>query len=141
MSGEENYTITNDFLEEIRNQFKVWASFLNTGIGLLSFTLAIASLGTNIPWVNATLSVIVVVFIRQQGKHYFPEKVKELRERAKTDAKAKVLLKGLESEFLNFKTLVMGYPIFLVGFVSLMLVALSPLIIKLIPSLAFYFGA
>lgn len=141
MSAEEKYTITDEFLEDIRDQFKVWASFLNTGIGLLSFTLAIASLGTNIPWVNATLSLIVIVCIRQQGKHYFPVKVKELRERAKNDAKAKVLLKGLESEFLSFKTLIMGYPIFIVGFVFLTLVALSPLIISLVPSLAFYFGA
>ena len=140
MDTEEKYTITDEFLDEIREQFKLWATFLNTGIGLLSFTLAIACLGTNIPWVNALLSMLIIVCIRVQGKHYFPSKVKDLRKRAKEDEKAKVLLKGLESEFLSFKTLITGYPIFLIGFLFLFLVIFSPFLVNIIPTLGGYFG-
>ncbi|MDP5208858.1 hypothetical protein [Microbulbifer sp. 2205BS26-8] len=140
MEAEEKYTITNEFLDEVREQFKLWATFLNTGVGLLSFTLAIACLGTNIPWVNALLSMLIIICFRVQGKHYFPSKVKYLRQRAKEDERAKILLKGLESEFLGFRTLIIGYPIFFIGFFFLFLVIFSPLLVNIIPALGRYFG-
>lgn len=134
------YEISNKLLEDLREQFKLWAIFLNTGIGLLSFTLAIACLGTNAPWFNASLSMAVVVLVRVQGIHYFPKKISELRKAAKTDKKAKVLYKGLESEFLNIKFLLTKCPIFLIGYVFLCFVIFSPLLIKIIPSLVLYVG-
>lgn len=141
MNSEEVYIITDELLDEIRDQFKLWATFLNTGVGLMSFTLAIACLGTNTPWINALLSMLIIILIRVQGKHYFPSKVEDLRRRAKEDNKAKVLLKGLESEFLSFKTLVTGYPIFLIGFIFLSLVMISPLLVEAIPALGDYLGS
>ncbi len=140
MESSGEYVISDELLAEIQEQFKLWATFLNTGIGLLSFTLAVASLGTNVPWFNAFLSMIVILIIRKQGAHYFPAKVRELRKLAKTDEKAKVLLKGLESEYLSFKTLLLGYPVLLIGLIFLLLVIMSPAITKHLPSLGGYFG-
>lgn len=134
------YEVSDELLNELRDQFKLWATFLNTGVGLLSFTLAIACLGTKMPWFNALLSMIVVMLIRVQGTHYFPQKVRELRKAAKTDNKAKILYKGLESEFLNTRTLFMKYPIFLIGYLFLCFVIFSPLLVKAVPFLALYVG-
>ncbi|WP_315982998.1 hypothetical protein [Aliamphritea spongicola] len=94
MSAEEQYIITDELLEEIREQFKLWATFLNTGVGLLSFTLAIACLGTGSPGINASISMLVIVLVRSQGKSYFPSKVQDLRQRAKEDKKQRSYLKG-----------------------------------------------
>ncbi len=138
---KKTYEITDELLEELREQFKLWATFLNTGIGLLSFTFAIACLGTKTPWLNALLSMIVIMLIRVQGTHYFPQKIRELRKAAKVDNKAKILYKGLESEFLNTKVLLTKYPIFLIGYIFLCFVIFSPLLIKAIPSLALYVGS
>lgn len=140
MNTEEQYIITDEFLSEIREQFKLWAHFLNTSIGLMSFTLAIACLGTNVPWFNALLSMLIIICIRIQGTSYFPSKVKSLRQRAKEDEKAKVLLKGLESEFLSNKAMITTCPIFLIGFVFLSLVMFSPIFVSIIPALEYYFG-
>lgn len=135
-----DYQIDNGLVTEVREQFRLWALFLNNGIGLFSFTLGLASLGTDIPWLSALFSTVVIFLIRWQGKHYFPPKVKELREDAKKNDKAKILLKGLESEFLSFKTLFIEYPVFIFGLSFLLIILMSPLIVKAFPVLGGYFG-
>jgi hypothetical protein len=45
---------------DINTDFKNWKIFLNNGIGLLSFNLAIGCLGTPSPSLNALLSLIAI---------------------------------------------------------------------------------
>lgn len=137
----DTYTIDDVLLERIRSQFRLWAMFLNNGIGFVSFTLGLACLGTPTPWVNAGLSVVFVALIRQQGKHYFPQDIEELRNAAKENEKARILLRGLEGEFLSVKALVSQYPIFLLGFIFLMLIMFSPGIAKWSAFFSTYFGS
>ncbi|MBF4218218.1 hypothetical protein C5616_23950, partial [Vibrio anguillarum] len=57
------YTIDEEYLERVEKQFKKWAMFLNNAIGILAFTLALACLGTNVPWLNACFSVLIVGYV------------------------------------------------------------------------------
>ena len=142
MEQNENieYVISDELIAELREQFRVWAAFLNSGIGLMSFTLAIASLGTATPWFNALLSMILVLMIRVMGRKFFPSKIDDLRKKAKNNDKARVLLNGLQSEFLSFKALLKGYPVFLFGYLFLCFVIFSPFIGKYITVVKNYVG-
>jgi hypothetical protein len=131
-------SVNEEYLNELREQFKKWADFLNIGFGLLSFTLALACLGTKTPVVNAWLSLVVVSYIRYKGSNIFPGEILRLREEAKADQSSRVVLNGLSKEFLSVKALVTGYPIFLLGFVLLALIAASPLLSRSLPLLNAY---
>jgi len=69
-------------LEKIDSQFEVWANFLNLGLGITSFTFALASLGTESPVFNSILSLVVVLILRIRGKEYFPTEYSRLRDLA-----------------------------------------------------------
>lgn len=137
----EEYVIKDELIAKVREQFKQWAMFLNNGVGLLSFTLGLGCLGTNIPWVSAIFSIVLVILVRNQGKHFFPSEIKKLRDIAKTNEKARVLLKGLEAEYFSKTKLVKEYPTFLFGFIFLMSIALSPTFLGFSASVSIYYGS
>ncbi|MCG9680451.1 hypothetical protein [Vibrio sp. Isolate24] len=124
--------LKDDYLKKIRSQFKLWESFLNNAIGVLAFTLGLASLGTPIPCISATLSLFVVIFIWWQGQSLFPKEVTRLRKMAKKDYKSKVILSGVMTEQLSWLKAVTRYPMYLLGFLFLILVAVSPFVEKVL---------
>lgn len=74
----DKFEITDEYIEEVDTQFDLWATFLNTGIGLLAFTLGLASLGTNSPAFNAGLSVFVIILVRINGSNFFSKRNSEV---------------------------------------------------------------
>lgn len=102
----ELITITDDYLTDVRERFEKWADFLNMGFGLVAFTFALACLGTKTPVVNAWFCIAVLTFVRYKGRHLFPAEIVRLRKLAKVDEKSRVVLRGLESEFLGMKAAV-----------------------------------
>lgn len=134
------FVLSDEYLEDIERQFKRWAEFLNSAIGILAFTLALASLGTKMPWLSAVLSIVVVTFVRVGGSHIFPNEIDRLRKAAKNDPKAKVLLAGLTQKHLGISVLMLKYPVFLIGTLLLFSVAVSPIIVDSFPSLAAFYG-
>lgn len=136
----EPITITDEYLSEVRERFEKWANFLNMSFGLVTFGFALACLGTKTPVINAWLSIAVLAFIRYKGNHFFPAEITRLRKLSKVDEKARILLKGLENEFLSFKVAVISYPVFLLGYFLLTAIAFSPFLSNLIPGLGTYVG-
>ena len=132
--------ISEENMERLESEFEVWANFLNTGLGLLAFTLALASLGTNSPSINAGLSFIVVFLVRIQGSRHFPAEFQRVKQLAKTDRRYKIWLDGLDKEYFGFKTNFTRYPLFLFGFLFLFCVMLTASIGKLFPFWALYVG-
>ena len=124
----EEYAITETFLEKVEEQFTVWALFLNNAIGILAFTLNLACLGTNTPWINACFSIFILYYVWRQGNKHFPETIVILRDKAKIDKKAKLLLSALNAEHFSFRKVIKRYPVYLVGFVLLVVTAGSPLL-------------
>ena len=134
-------TIDDEYINELREQFKKWADFLNMGFGFVSFTLALTCLGTKTPSLNAWLSLVVVAFIRYKGSHIFPAEVIRLRKAAKADQNARIVLNGLNKEFLSAKAMIIGYPVFLLGYLLLCLIAVSPWVVPVMPVLGAYVGS
>lgn len=134
------YILDDDYIEKIEAQVKLWANFLNTGVGLLAFTLAMASLGTESPVINSWLSFAVVVIVRVQGKNYFPAEIQMLKARAKSDSTAKILLDGLMSKYFGFGSNFRLYPLLVVGILLLWAVGVSPAIAKVFPQWGIYVG-
>lgn len=132
--------LSDEYLENIAAQFEKWAEFLNSAIGLLAFTLGLASLGTKIPWISATLSMFIVFLVRAGGGHVFPSEIERLRRASKSDKKADVIVKGLIEKHLNANVLILKYPVFLLGMLFLFSVAASPLLVLIAPFLATYYG-
>ena len=132
--------VTDEYINELREQFKKWADFLNIGFGLMSFTLALACIGTKTPVLNAWFSLAVVTFIRYKGSNVFPLEILRLRKAAKTEKSARVVLDGLQKEFMSLKAMIVDYPIFLLGYILLALIAGSPGLIPLFPFLQVYVG-
>jgi hypothetical protein len=132
--------INDEYTNELRDQFRKWADFLNMGFGLVAFTFALACLGTHTPVLNAWLSLIVVGFIRYKGNHVFPAEILRLRKAAKTDQNSRIVLLGLTKEFLSVKAAVIHYPVFLVGYFLLAIIATSPFLSPLFPFLLTYVG-
>jgi hypothetical protein len=134
----DEISVNNEYINELREQFKKWADFLNMGFGFVSFSLALACLGTKTPVLNAWLSLAVVAFIRYKGSHIFPSEILRLRKAAKTDQSARVVLHGLSKEFMSLKAMITDYPIFLLGYVLLAVIAASPWLIPMFPFLRAY---
>ncbi len=80
-------------LDAIIDELEQWFMFLNTVIGMLSFTLALACLGTNIPAINAFFSFIIVILAVEQEKRYILSKTRKLREAAKDNETADTIFK------------------------------------------------
>lgn len=132
--------VIDEYINEIREQFKKWADFLNMGFGLVSFTLALACLGTKTPVLNAWLSLAVVTFIRYKGSHIFPAEILRLRKAAKTEKSARIVLDGLQKEFMSMKAMIVDYPVFMLGYILLAVIAGSPGLTPLFPYLKVYIG-
>jgi hypothetical protein len=136
----DKFEFSDEDKTEMDAQFSIWASFLNTAVGLLSFTLGIACLGTNSPSINAWLCLFVVILIRIDGARFIPSNIKVLRERAKTDPKTKIFVTGLEQHYLGWNAMFTKFSLFIFGFLFLMLIALSFPITMVFPLWAEYVG-
>lgn len=132
--------ITDEYLSKVEQQFAAWSEFLNSVVGLLAFTLALASLGTKFPAISGLLSFIVVVLVRGKGSHIFPPEIERLRIDAKHDPKAALVLEGLSRKHLRVTVMVLKYPLFVIGTVLLLTVVFSPFLVKAIPYLAVFYG-
>ena len=135
-----NFDIDDEYKERLDFQFEKWVAFLNTGTGLLSFILALLSLGTPTPTSNSFLSLIVVISVRGCGAQLFPQEIQALRKEAKTNPSAKSVLDGLEERHLSIKAIFKKYRLFVFGIVLLFCLTISNTIIKFYPAWAGYVG-
>lgn len=106
--------ITQETIEEIETEYAKWAEFLNVGVGLLSFSLAISCLGTTRTDVTAFLSLLFMLLFMVYGQKHFPRKLRELR-KASLVGIDELLLHGIERKYFGRKSLFKHFPIFLAG--------------------------
>ena len=130
--------INDEYMNLLEEQFRRWADFLNMSFGFVSFTFALACLGTKTPAVNALFSLAVVVYIRYKGSHSFPSEMTCMRLLAKSDENTEFVLVAMQQKFLGSKTLFKDYFIFLFGFVLLAVIVFSPLLTPHLPLLGAY---
>ncbi|WP_062270525.1 hypothetical protein [Endozoicomonas arenosclerae] len=138
--SDEPIIINGLDLNAIIDEIEQWLTFLNTVIGMLSFTLALACLGTNTPAINAFFSFIIVILAVEQEKRSLLGKTRKLRAAAKDNEKADIILKGIEQKYLSIPKLIFKSPIYLMGFGLLLCVIISPFVFNEYPYLTEYFN-
>lgn len=110
--------ISSETLAEIEEEFAKWAEFLNVGVGLLSFSLAISCLGTPKPYLSSFTSLIFLFVFMAYSQKRFPRKILELR-KADLDGLDEVAFLGIERKYFSLKSIIKNCPVFLTGYLFL----------------------
>lgn len=94
--------------EEVMQEAKKHNEFLNSAIGLLTFTLGLTCLGFDHPQRAALVCLGVIIPVYVQAWSHFPQTIKTLREIAKetNDAHAIKVVRYLEGKYLGIRSLV-----------------------------------
>lgn len=127
-------------MEEVESQFKVWAAYLNNVVGLLALTFGLTCIGTHKPVYSAWLCLFVLLLIRVDGSKFFPKAIQQLRELAKDDEKAKLMLTGFDKKYVGFKTTFTQYHLFTFGMWFLLLIAYGDLATDYWPEFGHFIG-
>ncbi len=124
--NEENKVLdmdVNEFVAEMEEQFPIWFEKLNLVVGLGSLGFAFVAFKSEhselVGWFLFVIMVGVILSIR----HYFPKKLKLLRKKKEKTLLEKVVLKGVESEFLGVSKFFVDGFVYWVGLFSLFAVA------------------
>jgi len=120
-------------VKQMESEFKEWEFFLNNGIGILAFSFALGSLGTNSPSVNAFISFLFLSLIYLFGRNKFSKVYKDLRNKKDKTIVEKVMHEGAKKIFLSGKALLLRYPIFLMGYLFLAFVIFSNSLVQQCP--------
>ncbi len=105
----------NERIYELHLEF---ANILNIVIGLLAFSLALGSLGSQQPGFNALISIIFMGFVYLSFRNYFYNKYAVLRLNADSVLRARILKVRPLGMWEEFK----ATPIYFVGSMSLIAV-------------------
>jgi hypothetical protein len=113
----------DEFVREMAEQFPTWFEKLNLVVGMGAITFSVLCFKSDYPEIYALLSLIVVFGLMASVQHYFPPKLKHLRNKnGKTNLEI-VILKGVESHYLGLSKMVFGGFIYWLGLLSLVAVA------------------
>ncbi len=100
MSQEPEISVSWDDFDEYKQEIEVWFRHLNSAVGIALYTLSLACLGTKHPRTFAVISIVLVFTTLYEYKK-FPPKIKQLRELAKTDRRAKEFSEIIDSRFFS----------------------------------------
>lgn len=110
--------IVNQSISEMKN----WYKYLNTTLGVPSFLFALAVQGTPNPPLNAAFCLIWVLLAHIYAGSPYPDSLKRLK---KSNKKAcKYYVKLLEKEHLSTLKLIIRVPLFLLGYLYLLIMVL-----------------
>jgi len=125
-----------EFIEKMENDIPTWFEKMNITVGLTSLGFASLAFKSDYPELLAWCFIIVVFGVSYSLRHYFPQDLKRLRKKDEKTILEKVILRGVESEFLRFKKVIFDGFVFWVGLLSLFAVASgfkTLLLIKILP--------
>ncbi|WP_290502732.1 hypothetical protein [Alcanivorax sp.] len=121
-------------LDLVRREFENWQSFLNNTIGVLAFTLGLASLGTHSPDFNAALSVAFLLTVSYSARQLFPTTYKKLRDKKNKSEEEEIVFKGLTKHHFSIHK----YAVYTLGYSFLVFIATSPHWETIFPALTSY---
>lgn len=111
---------TKENIQELETQIREWEFFLNSTIGILGFTFALACLGTNSPSLNGFLSLVFLSCVYKLGLKHFPPMLKELRNRSeRRDAQEDIFYLGSMKRYFSLKRAILNNPLFVSGYLFL----------------------
>lgn len=121
-------------LDSIRHEFETWQSFLNNTIGVLAFTLGLASLGTHSPSFNAALSIAFLLSVSYSARQIFPNTYKKIRDKKNKSEEEEIFFKGLTKHHFSIHK----YAVYALGYSYLVFIATSSHWVTIFPALTSY---
>lgn len=91
---------------------------MNNTIGVFAFSFVLSCLGTANPKLYAAVSLVFLGFLTYFGNKSFPETIKQLRNKNRTELED-IILKGIESKYFGLRNLTIKNTIFFIGFLFL----------------------
>jgi len=129
----------HEFVNEMEDQFPTWFEKLNLVVGLVSLGFAALAFKSDQPELVGWFLFVIVLGVMYSIRHYFPRNLKLLRNKKEKTILEKVVLKGVESQFLGLSKIVVGGFVYWVGLLSLFAVAngfKTVLLTKILPIIA-----
>jgi len=117
------YQDPKKFIEYIEQKISLWNRKLNEVIGVTSFGIGLACLGTKYPEVFGWLGIFFILVLQYSIRSFFPKEIKYLRNKKNKNSFEEVILKGIESHFFGLRKSFKEAPLFWIGFYFLFLVA------------------
>lgn len=116
--------ITKTDLSAIEAEYAKWKEICNGVVGVIAFTLAVASLGTPCPSVWAWASSVFVVLLMGHMQVHFPKIIRALRESELAELD-QLVLQGIEKKYFNLRAAVTSFNVYLFGWIFLVFVAIG----------------
>jgi hypothetical protein len=110
--------VAKEMNERIRELHSEFANILNVVVGLLAFSLALGSLGSSQPGINAVLSALFMCLVYLISRKYFYEQYAIMRLNANTDLSVTVRSVKPLGMFQEFK----ATPVYFFGTLFLVIV-------------------
>jgi hypothetical protein len=114
--------------EEFKLEAKKQSEFLNSVIGIVSFTLALTCMGFDKPDNAAILCLGIIIPLLIQSANHYPVTLKAIRDLEKTEDDPHIteVRKYLEGKYLGYKALFTTNIIFIYGIGIYLLVLVKP---------------
>jgi hypothetical protein len=124
--------------DRLDNEFKAWEDFLNNVIGVLAFTLAMASIGTNSPSTNAFISMLFLLILMGNRRSLFPAILVMLRAKENRTRTEEESRKSIERGRLGLKAFLRRYSVYVAGWLFLVFVVSLHRLSDFWPSISLY---
>lgn len=108
---------------KIRGEVSQWQDFLNTFVGVISFSIAIAIAGLKAKFLWSCLSVVFLMCLVFPQMKKWPPTILALKKKKQRTDRETILYKGLMDEFFCFKAIVLNFSAYWFG--VLMLIAVG----------------
>ena len=105
--------------------FKPWRYFLNNVVGVLAFSLGMASLGTDSPSTNATISMLFLFILIFNKRRLFPPQLIMLRTKDNRTQTEEDCRRSIEKKQIGLSSLFKLYTVYASGWAFLIFVAAS----------------
>lgn len=112
-----------EFIEQIKKDLKIWFEKLNLVVGAVALGFASIAYKTNHSELLGWFFIAIIFAFYSSIKHYFPEDLKRLKNKKNKSEIELVVLKGVESHFLNIRKSFKEAPLLWIGIASLFAVA------------------
>lgn len=122
-SGKLVIRIDTALIDDTKREMSDWYTYLNNVIGLVSFTFALAVQGTPNVYANAFIALLWVLIAHYAvGTNPFPRHLRILRE--SDEEASRFAAKNIEKMHLGVIKTIRKAPLFLFGYLYLLLLAL-----------------
>lgn len=111
-------------VRRIEAEIETWREYLNSTVGILTFTIALACLSLPSPQIYAFGSLLFLCLVGFSNASRFPPTLRALRDKDRS-AEEDIVYRGIQSRYFGFWSAIKTVPIFIGSWVFLGFVAVG----------------